>query len=183
MKYRIKISQALAVILLLTCKPGSWIFFTAGLLIAVFGEIIRIWAAGNLNKTAVLATGGPYAMTRNPLYVGSFLMAAGFCVIATNPQHWLHTALLWLVVVAGFLTVYRIQVESEEKHLAGVFGDDYASYIKNVPPYFPKLACLSQALRSSAFTWEKFSRNREWNASLGLVGTALLMAAKLKYGF
>lgn len=183
MKYRIKISQVAAVILLVICRPKSWILFSAGLLVASVGEIIRIWASGNLSKTEVLATNGPYEMVRNPLYAGSFMMAVGFCLIATNDQYWIRSALLWLVVVTGFFTVYKIQVESEEKHLAEVFGGEYAAYKAKVPPYVPRLSRLPRALSSSAFSWERFSKNREWNAALGIISAAVFMAAKLKYGF
>lgn len=183
MRYRIRISKVLAVFFLLACRPNSWILFAAGFALASMGEALRIWASGNLAKTVSLATGGPYAMVRNPLYAGSFLIAAGFCLTAANPEYWLRTVLLWLAVAAVFFLIYRIQVASEENHLADIFGKEYESYKENVPAYIPKISRLGSALGNSSFSGARFVKNREYNAVIGLAAVAIFLAAKIKYGF
>jgi protein-S-isoprenylcysteine O-methyltransferase Ste14 len=57
----------------------------AGLLLGFAGEAVRLWASGHIEKTKALATGGPYAHTRNPLYLGSVVMAAGVAVASASP--------------------------------------------------------------------------------------------------
>ncbi len=183
MKYRIRISKVLAVFFLLICRPNSWILFAAGFALVSMGEALRIWASGNLAKTVSLATGGPYAMVRNPLYAGSFLIAAGFCVTAANPEYWFRTALLWLTVAAFFPLVYKIQVASEENHLTDIFGQEYESYKVNVPAYIPKISRLGEVFRNSSFSKAKFVKNREYNAVIGIAAVAIFLAAKIKYGF
>ena len=65
-------------------RPRPW-SLAAGLALGLLGEAMRLWAAGHIEKTRVLATGGPYAHTRNPLYLGSTLMAAGIALAAATP--------------------------------------------------------------------------------------------------
>src|SRR6266571_8546816 len=98
-------------------------------MIALAGVIVRGWASGHISKNERLATSGPYAHTRNPLYFGSFLIAAGFAIAA----HW---ALL-LVVVAFFVFVYGPTMERERANISGRFPEAYARYAQNVPAFVP----------------------------------------------
>ncbi|MFH1620349.1 MAG: isoprenylcysteine carboxylmethyltransferase family protein, partial [bacterium] len=157
--------------------------FAAGLSLVILGEAVRVWASGILRKTATLAVSGPYASTRNPLYAGSFLMAAGFCIMATDFGRWHLTMGIWLLVMAGFAGVYKTQVSSEENHLADIFGAEYKEYCRRVPRYFPVFSLLGEAFRTTSFSAEAFLKNREWNAVLGTAAVSAFLAARLLYGF
>jgi phospholipid methyltransferase len=89
-----------------------------GGLLALVGLMVRAWAAGHIVKNDRLATTGPYAHTRNPLYFGSFLIAAGFAVAA----HWS----LLLIVVAFFALVYGPTIERERAKVSAMFPEAYA---------------------------------------------------------
>src|ERR1700733_3935465 len=94
-KHRIRICQVGGFLLFLVAQPRNNILFLLGLFVALAGETIRFWAAGHIRKGRELAQQGPYAMTRNPLYLGSFVMSCGFAVICTSPRyHWLSTSLI-----------------------------------------------------------------------------------------
>src|SRR5881296_949729 len=99
--------------------------------VAVIGLALRAWASGYLRKNDQLATSGPYAHTRNPLYFGSFLIAAGFALVA----HW---ALL-LLVVAFWVIVYGPTIRRERRDMSARFPEAYASYARNVPAFVPRL--------------------------------------------
>ena len=102
-----------------------------GLPLVVLGMAVRWWAAGCVRKARQLATGGPYAHIRNPLYVGSFLMLLGFCAMLNRP-------VLWAVLPAGFAWLYWGTVRREEQDLAHKFGDSYRSYVRAVPRFLPR---------------------------------------------
>lgn len=136
-----------------------------GLPIAVFGLLLRGWAGGHLAKDQQLATSGPYAYLRNPLYVGTLTVAAGLVIASKN---------IWLVCLfaAAFLLVYLPAVELEEQHLREIFPD-YAEYARRVSRFLP----LSHYTRGSRrFSWALYRRNEEYKAALGfLVAAAWLL--------
>lgn len=89
--------------------------------IALLGEIIRVWAAGHLEKGREVTSSGPYAITRHPLYLGSAIIAVGLVVAAANP--------LVAVIVLGYLAVtYTAAIRTEEAHLTEKFGAAYPDY-------------------------------------------------------
>ena len=129
------------------------------------GLAIRAWAAGHLRKNMTLATGGPYAWVRNPLYIGTLLTAAGF-VIAS--RRWP----LAVLFAAVFLLVYLPVIELEEQHLRKLFPE-YTDYSLRVPKLIP-----GRPLRGErrSFRWSVYMRNEEYQALLGfLAGTAWLV--------
>jgi len=115
----------------------------AGMFLLLLGEGIRIWAvshAGGATRTRdvgapSLCTSGPYAQTRNPLYVGNMLMYVGIVLIAGTPNQ-----LFAATATALFFTVqYSLIVSLEEETLDKLFGKEYSEYKQNVPPIFPRL--------------------------------------------
>jgi len=183
MKYRIKLSQLVTLILLAIAKPCSWRLFAAGMTLAAVGECLRVWSSGNLYKDKTLAVSGPYKMTRNPLYAGSFLMALGFSLICLNPAYPARSAALVLAVLLGFKFIYNLQVAAEETHLLDIFGQQYADYKNSVPRYVPALSAFGAALSSDRFTLARMLYNREQMTILGLATVAAIVAAKLHYGW
>ena len=133
----------------------------AGLALILAGLVARSWAAGTLRKYKRLVTSGPYALVRNPLYVGSFLMMAGFCAL-------LGDLLLAACVIGPMIALYWLAVRDEEQLLAGYFPDEWPAYAARVPRFVPRLAMPSWA----GWSLGQWRRNHEYNAWLG-AGLAL----------
>jgi len=141
----------------------------AGALPFALGAVVRTWAAGHIRKREVLAVTGPYAHTRNPLYLGSFLMACGALIMGRNG--WLAAAFLLVAV-----PVYHVVIRKEEILLSGIFGEAFAAYMREVPRFLPRL--VVPADRGGAFDWRLVRQHREWRAWLGGVLLALLLLAR-----
>ena len=115
----------------------------AGIFLLLLGEGIRIWAvshAGGATRTRdvgapSLCTSGPYAQTRNPLYVGNMLMYVGIVLIAGMPNE-LFAA---IVTAVFFIVQYSLIISLEEETLDKLFREEYSVYKQNVPPIFPRL--------------------------------------------
>jgi protein-S-isoprenylcysteine O-methyltransferase Ste14 len=139
-----------------------------GLPVSVLGLLLRAWATGHVEKDIRLAEGGPYAYLRNPLYLGTLLVAAGF-VIAS--RRW------WLAVLFGavFLLIYLTAIELEEQHLRKLFPS-FTAYAERVPALWPTLAAVR---RNERFRWDLYVRNREYQALIGFALGAALLAAKV----
>src|SRR4029077_8671711 len=112
-------------------RPTGWTLMVGGA-VALPGLALRAWASGHLSKNEALAVTGPYAYTRNPLYLGSFLMGLGFTIAAG--QAWL--VIIFIVMIVGiYLPVMRV----ESATLATLFGKKFERYAKEVPLLFPRL--------------------------------------------
>jgi protein-S-isoprenylcysteine O-methyltransferase Ste14 len=133
---------------------NPWTLLGWGLVVA--GLVIRSWAAGTLRKYRQLITTGPYALVRNPLYVGSFLMMGGFCTLVGD---WLTLVLVMVPMIA----LYGLAVRDEEQGLAQAFPDQWPAYAARVPRFVPKLTLPSREGWSLAL-WR---RNHEFNAWIG----------------
>lgn len=141
----------------------------AGAGLALLGEALRLWASGHIEKTQRLATGGPYAHTRNPLYVGSVLMAAGVAAAARSP--WVAAA-----VAAYFLAFYPAVIREESAFLARKFGEAYAAWAREVPAFLPRLRPAGP--RETRFSWARVRANREWRAALAIPLVMGILAAR-----
>lgn len=129
----------------------------------MFGLVIRAWAAGHLEKNRTLAESGPYAHVRNPLYIGTLTVAAGFVIASRRWE-------LGVLFAAVFLLVYLPVVELEEQHLRSLFPE-YAAYARRVPKLIPRISGGG----SKHFQWQLYRRNREYEALAGfLAGVAIL---------
>ncbi|HEX3685536.1 MAG TPA: isoprenylcysteine carboxylmethyltransferase family protein [Bryobacteraceae bacterium] len=133
-----------------------------GIPISALGLVLRAWAAGHLAKDRQLATGGPYAHIRNPLYLGTLVAALG--IVVASRSLWL--ALIFAIV---FLFVYLPAVELEEQHLREIFPE-YSSYAARVHRFLPTVIRAGSETR---FSWALYRRNEEYKALLGFV-TALV---------
>lgn len=138
----------------------------------VAGLLIRALASGHVRKNEALATSGPYAYTRNPLYLGSLLMGVGFCVAARS---WLVGTALVLMFVAIYLPVIR----DEEAFLRRTFPD-FDEYVRKVPRMLPRLTRVSSDTggASREFSWNLYWKHREYKALLGAVAMMAMLAAK-----
>jgi protein-S-isoprenylcysteine O-methyltransferase Ste14 len=142
----------------------KWLLCGAG--IAILGLLLRGYAAGHLRKHKQLAISGPYAFTRNPLYLGSVLLAAGFSVASHS---WISTLLL-----AAYLVIfYPVVIRREQAELKTLYGAAFEQYALRVPSFWPR---LSPAMKSTErFSWPLYRQNREYEAAIGLaVAMAIL---------
>lgn len=151
--------------------PTPELLVTGGLLAAV-GLAVRAAAAGFIHKDRELTTTGPYARTRNPLYLGSFILGLGITVAGGR---WVFAALF----VAFFAWVYSRVIRQEARNLAASFGEAYQDYARNVPLFLPRLTPWrpqGAAGERGRFSADRWRRNREYEALLGAVaGFAVLV--------
>ena len=145
-----------------------------GIPIAFVGLLIRAWAAGHIVKNDRLATTGPYAHTRNPLYFGSFLLAAGFAIA----WHWS----LLLIVIAFFAAVYAPTMQKERANISGRYPEAYAEWEKNVPAFVPRpLPWRSPTGEDhGGFSFALYKRHGEWRAALGFAATVAWLIARMR---
>jgi len=184
MRWRVRAAYPLALIfwVLAAATPRSILL---GAIIAAIGLFIRGAAAGHLRKDQELATTGPYARTRNPLYLGSAFLAAGFMVAGRS---WWAGAL----VAAYFAIFYSAVMRNEEEDLRARFGGAFSQYAARVPLFFPfwfgaKYELGGAGNRQESFSWEQYQRNREYRALLGtiagLIALGLRIWVRLRLGY
>jgi len=140
----------------------------SGAPVAILGLALRAWAAGCLAKDRQLATGGPYAYTRNPLYLGTLLVAAGLVVASRS-------ILLGALFAAVFTLIYLPVIQNEQQHLRRLFPE-YADYAARVPALWPRPS--RDARSSNPFRFALYLRNQEYQAGLGLTAGMLYLIWK-----
>jgi protein-S-isoprenylcysteine O-methyltransferase Ste14 len=173
MRWRVRAGYPVAVLFWIFARP-SHRSIGLGAIIAAFGLVIRGLASGHLQKDRELATSGPYAVTRNPLYFGSALLAAGFAIAGRS---WADGAM----VVAYFAVFYYAVMRNEEDDLRRRFGAAFDEYSARVPLFFPRYSERTGAEpqtnvpASKRFSWALYQRNREYKALIGTIfGLGLL---------
>jgi protein-S-isoprenylcysteine O-methyltransferase Ste14 len=173
MRWRVRAGYPVAVLFWIFARP-SYRAIAVGAIIAAFGLLIRGLAAGHLQKDRELATTGPYAVTRNPLYLGSSLLAAGFAIAGGS---WADGAM----VIAYFAVFYYAVMRNEESDLRKRFGAAFDEYANHVPLFFPRYSPRPPAASGGTapvaqeFSWQLYQRNREYKALVGtVVGLGLL---------
>jgi hypothetical protein len=184
-RIRVPAGFVLAPLLFISARPtpGS---LAAGAFVAVVGLAIRAWASGHLKKNQELAVSGPYAHTRNPLYLGTFLLGMGVAI---------GSGALWFVGVfaAMYLLIYLPVMLAEADTMRGLFGDEYESYSKEVPLFVPRFtpygafgkhsyaAQLKRPMwrRGPGFDLSLYMRHREYRAALGFAVIYVLLATKM----
>lgn len=138
-----------------------------GIPVSFAGLCLRAWAAGHLAKNKTLATGGPYAYTRNPLYLGTLIVAAGLVIAARSIG-------LAILFTAVFALIYLPVIEREEQHLRSLFPE-YADYARLVPRIIPR---TGPAGSRASFSRSLYARNQEYQAALAFLAGVLLMIWK-----
>ncbi len=159
---------------ILAAPSADLLWWGAGLSAA--GLSLRAWAAGSIRKDRELATTGPYAHTRNPLYLGSFMLGAGVTVAGGQ---WV----FGVAFLAFFLLVYPATALREAATLEARFGESYRAYAAQVPTVLPRITRYRAEGPDSprgGFSRARYLRNREWEAALGAVAAFGLLALKLK---
>jgi protein-S-isoprenylcysteine O-methyltransferase Ste14 len=165
-KLRVPLGFVIAAAVLYFAEPVP-VSILVGLPVALVGAAFRAFAAGVIKKDSMLATGGVYALTRNPLYFGSSLLATGFAIMSANE---IAAALL----LVPFMLIYPTVMLREEAHLARLFPDEFRLYKAKVPRFFPRLTLRFPG----SFSFDQYLSNREYNTALGFAGALAVLVAK-----
>lgn len=170
-RMRVPLGFLFAIIFLYFAKP-NFLWLAIGALVAVVGLLIRAWSSGHIRKNQQLAVSGPYAHTRNPLYLGSFIMGFGFTMAS---------GVWWLAILFAllFLGIYVPVMRAEAKELIAIFGAEYEKYSKEVPLFLPRItAYRGENSSPQKFDFELYLRYREYRAALGVGFALCILAAK-----
>lgn len=167
-RIRVPMGFVFAVIFLWLAHPG-WQWLALSLLLVAPGLWLRAYASGYVKKNAEVTMTGPYAYTRNPLYLGSMLIAFGFALAA-------HSLWIALALAALFTVIYIPVIRSEEEYLRAQFAA-YAAYASRVPRLIPRLRPAASATsEGGGFSSALYRKHREYNA---LIGSLAIYAALL----
>jgi len=173
-RIRVPLGFLFAVLYFWLARP-SWPSLMAGAIVVAPGLLIRALASGHVRKNESLATSGPYAYTRNPLYLGSLLMGLGFAVAARS--WWVGAAL-----VVMFFAIYLPVIHDEEAFLRRTFPE-FEEYAREVPRIFPRLTRAPRAPDdgSSGFSRDLYLKHREYNALLGVLAMMAGLVVKMAF--
>lgn len=169
--FRIPIGFLIGAVYIVRADPSGKTFFI-GAAIMIFGEFIRFVSAGTLIKFEGVTQNGIYSYTRNPLYIGSFLIGTGACIIGMD-------LLFTLIFVVSYPLIYMSVIRREEQFLINRYGNDYRLYISEVPRIIPRRFNLREALGETApFLAVK---NRELLTVAGIIAVWVIMVIKLVF--
>ena len=170
-RWRVPLGFVCAALFFLLSRPRPLTLAIGGA-IALPGLALRAWGTGHLRKNDALAVGGPYAYTRNPLYLGSFLIGVGFTIASGR-------FVLGIVFAALFLGIYVPVMRVESATLGKLFGESYQRYVAAVPLFLPRLFPYRETTTDTArFDGGLYKRYREYQAAMGLVIAWGLLALK-----
>ena len=173
-RWRVPLGFTCAALFVAFARPGLTTLVAGGI-IAFFGLLLRAWAAGHVRKNDALTTGGPYGYSRNPLYLGSFIIGLGFTIASARLA-------LGFVFAALFLSIYLPVMRVEAETLNKLFGDSYRQYAREVPLFLPRLLPYRPQNESPVrFKGNLYMRYREYQAALGLLIVWGILLAKAFY--
>jgi protein-S-isoprenylcysteine O-methyltransferase Ste14 len=167
-RIRVPLGFAFAAFYLWIARP-NWTSLAIGAFVTVPGILLRALASGHVKKNEELTASGPYAYTRNPLYLGSLIMVVGFAIAARS---------LWVlaVIVIMFAAIYLPVIRAEELFLRSAFPN-FDEYAQNVPRLLPRLTAFGDG--AGAFSRTLYWQHREYNAVLGAAALLAALVVKL----
>jgi len=168
-RIRVPLGFLFAMVYFWLARP-TWLSMAMGLIVVAPGLLVRALASGHVRKNESLATSGPYAYTRNPLYLGSLLIGVGFAVAARS--WWVGVALILM-----FFAIYLPVIRDEEAFLRLKFSE-FEEYARQVPRMLLRLTAAGSE-GSAGFSRELYWKHREWNALLGVVGMIVGLVVKM----
>lgn len=171
-RIRVPLGFVFAAAFLWLARP-TWKMMALSLLLVVPGLWLRGYAAGYVKKNAELTRTGPYAYTRNPLYLGSMLIAFGF---AWASGSWV----IFVALAALFLAIYLPTIQSEEQYLRSNFAG-FDEYARQVPRLLPRLTAATTDAPPGRFSSERYLYHREYNALMGAVAIYAVLAIRLLF--
>lgn len=161
-RWRVTLGFVFAAVVMWLATPNL-MSLVLGATVAAIGELIRLWAAGHLEKSKEVTQSGPYRYTRHPLYLGSSLIGIGLAIVANN-------GVVAAIVIAYLALTLPAAMKSEEAHLREKFGDAYDAYAEKRAPRVERV-----------FSWQRAIHNREHHTIAGLVSGLLVLAAKIYF--
>ena len=170
-RIRVPLGFVFAILYFWLAHP-TWRSLALGMIGVVPGLLTRALASGHVRKNEALATSGPYAYTRNPLYLGSLLIGVGFAVASCS--WWIGLAL-----VVMFFAIYIPVIRGEEEFLRGKF-QEFDEYARRVPRMFPRLFARSDENTPAGFSFDLYLKHREYNALLGALAISAVLVLKIK---
>ncbi|HYP28890.1 MAG TPA: isoprenylcysteine carboxylmethyltransferase family protein [Blastocatellia bacterium] len=184
-RIRVPAGFTLVPLLLIVARP-TFASLATGCVVALSGLAIRAWASGCLRKNEKLTTHGPYAFTRNPLYLGTFIMGTGIAI---------SSGVAWFVLLfmGLYLLIYVPVMFAEAETMSDFFPEEYREYGREVPLFLPRLtpypgrsgrraeaaAGPRGASNASRFDPTLYLRHREYRAALGVLAVLVILTAKL----
>ncbi|GGG96138.1 methyltransferase family protein [Silvibacterium dinghuense] len=170
-RIRVPLGFAFALFFLWMARP-TLPFLALSLILVVPGVALRAYASGYVKKNAELTTTGPYGYTRNPLYLGSMMIAFGFALAARSV--WIALAL-----AALFAIIYIPVIQGEEQFLRGAFPG-FDDYCRRVPRLFPRLTSASkESAAPGLFSPALYKKHREYNALIGALAIYAALVLRL----
>jgi len=161
-RWRVRLGYPLALAVLWFSRP-SLRSILLGALLGAIGLCLRAYAAGYLHKQEVLTVTGPYAYTRNPLYLGSAFMALGAGIAAHS---WVSISIL----IIYFSIFYSMVMRREERELHLRHGASFEEYARAVPLFVPRLTAAKLSGNSAgSFSLAQYNKNHEWQAAVGFL--------------
>lgn len=158
-RFRVFLGFVFAVVALYLATPTPATLMVGGL-VSICGELLRLWAAGHLEKSKEVTRSGPYQFTRHPLYLGSSLIGIGFAIAANH-------IVVGAIVIVYLLLTLTAAMRSEEAHLREKFGDAYDAYAEKRAQPMERRFSMRRALY-----------NREHHTIAGLVAAFAILLAK-----
>ena len=145
------------------------VWFIPGAAVTIFGEWLRLWAAGHLRKNKQLTTTGPYSYVKNPLYIGTLFITVGYSAMAM--EKW--------ILIAGFIWFFiyyaPYKKKQENEKLVSSFGNAWVEYDKSVPDYFPRLSPFP-GRGTNRWSWEVVKENSEHETAVAVfIGFAVML--------
>jgi protein-S-isoprenylcysteine O-methyltransferase Ste14 len=158
-RWRVPLGFAAGILVLWLARPTPRSIVLGGV-VAGLGELLRIWAAGHLEKGREVTQSGPYRLTRHPLYVGSAIIGMGAAVAVARASS--------AIVIAAYLAMtIGAAMRTEEAHMRAAFGQEYEAYLQS-----------HTAALNRSFSAKRAIRNKEYRAVAGLAAAAVILAAK-----
>lgn len=161
-RYRVTLGFVVGVICFALARP-TWNTFFYGAAIAIPGELLRLWAAGHIDKGREITRSGPYRFVRHPLYLGSTIMALGFALASGS-------MVVVLLVMTYMVATLAAAMLTEERALDEKFQGAYSAYKEG----------RAQAVERP-FTWARVVANREYRGAAGLVLGLAFLAIRLAF--
>jgi protein-S-isoprenylcysteine O-methyltransferase Ste14 len=177
---RILLSNIVIALVLIFSKPYSYKLFLIGIPFIIIGEVLRLISSFSIRKNKELSTTGPYAICRNPLYLGTFLNIIGAMIQITSKEP-LRNLILWAFIIISFSYIYYKTIKSEEEFLSKKFGEVFKNYKESVPCLIPKLSCLKEIFVIENYSYELFLKNKEWRGVGAIIIIEILIYLKISY--
>lgn len=181
LRSRVLLGYPLALLYLIFARPQSLelYFITVGLVFLGCG--LRAWAAGYLVKRKRVAVGGPYAYVRNPLYLGSAIIAVGCGMALWGASISWVSGLMWAGFLVVLAVIYPAKIKAEEQELVVLLNGPYEDYIRQVPSFLPWKGRVP-GLGDQSFRLQTYVANREYQCLLGSIGILIILFARYLYG-